>query len=177
VEGGDVHFLALEDGRLSAYREAAVHKTVALLRRYRPEEVYIPYHREPPADHRATTAIVYAALKEAGHGAAVYEYPIWFWHHWPWVPLWPQTARELRQVARNSLVNRFGWRLLTDFQRLVPIGDLLARKREALNQHQSQMQQLRPDPRWLTLADVSDGEFLACFFQEYEIFHVPDGRL
>jgi hypothetical protein len=43
-------------------------------------------------------------------------------------------------------------------------------KRTALAQHKSQMTQLIPNSNWLTLADVSNGEFLACFFQDYEFF-------
>jgi hypothetical protein len=36
---------------------------------------------------------------------------------------------------------------------------------------QSQMTQLMDYPRWPTLHDVSNGEFLACFLRDYEVFH------
>jgi LmbE family N-acetylglucosaminyl deacetylase len=170
VDESDVHFLGLEDGRLAARQIEAQAAVMDLLQQYRPQEVYLPYSAEPPADHRATGKIVRAALKAAGQNAALYGYPIWFWYHWPWVNWRQPAAREMRQVARNTLNTRFGRRLLSDFRRLVYVGDVLDRKRQALEQHRSQMEQLLPDPRWLTLADVAGGDFLACFFQEYEIF-------
>jgi LmbE family N-acetylglucosaminyl deacetylase len=170
VNESHVHFLAFEDGRLEAHQDAAVAATVALLQQYRPDEVYLPYAGEPPADHRAANRIVRAALATAGHVTTVYEYPIWFWYHWPWVNFRQKTFRETRQVARNTLTTRFGRRLLSDFHRLVYVGDVLAQKRQALEQHRSQLQRLLPGVRWLTLADVAGGDFLACFFQEYELF-------
>jgi LmbE family N-acetylglucosaminyl deacetylase len=170
VNQSQVHFLGYEDGRLETHLAEALPATVTLLQQYRPEEVYVPYAGEPPADHRATNHIVRAALALAGCTAVVYEYPVWFWHHWPWVNWRQNTARETGQVARNTLKNRFGRRLLSDFKRPVYVGDVLERKQEALRQHRSQMQRLLPDPRWLTLPDVAGGDFLSCFFQEYELF-------
>jgi LmbE family N-acetylglucosaminyl deacetylase len=165
-----VHFLGFEDGRLEHQQTQAVPAIVELLNRYLPGEVYLPDAGEPPADHRATNQIVRAALAATGHAVTIYEYPIWFWHHWPWVNFRQKTFRETRQVARNTLANRFGRRLLADFHHLVYVGDVLQQKRQALEQHRSQLQQLLPDARWLTLGDVAGGDFLACFFQEYELF-------
>jgi hypothetical protein len=98
----------------------------------------------------------------------VYEYPIWFWGHWPWVSAPARGLRERARASRNSLVS--GLRLLRDFRRCVYVGDVLALKRAALDQHRSQMARLVPGPRWQTLGDVSNGEFLDCFFQDREIF-------
>jgi LmbE family N-acetylglucosaminyl deacetylase len=170
----DVHFLDWVDGRLQEHQKEAVPQIAELLRRYRPAEVYIPYSAEPPADHRATNQIVRSAMSLAGHTAVVYEYPIWFWYHWPWVSLRQNTAGETRQVIRNTVATGGGRRLLTDFDRLVDVSDVLERKQDALNQHRSQMQPLLPDRRWLTLADVAHGDFLACFFQGYELFRTGD---
>jgi hypothetical protein len=52
------------------------------------------------------------------------------------------------------------------------IGDVLAAKQQALAQHRSQMSRLMENVGWLTLADVSEGEFLRCFFQDFELFRV-----
>ena len=95
----------------------------------------------------------------------VFEYPIWFWLHWPW------TSLSLKNLSswRNSFVS--GLYLLKEFQCSVHIADVLKLKREALEQHKSQMSRLIPDPDWFILNDVSNGEFLECFFQEHEVFH------
>ncbi len=161
-----VVFLGFEDGRLSEHQGQAISRVAEVLRRERPDEVFVPYHRESPPDHVATHRIVLSALRACGRGVAVYEYPIWFWGHWPWVSAPARGPREMAKVSRNSLVS--GLRLLRDFRRCVYIGDVLALKRAALARHRSQM--LAPDPRWQTLGDVSNGEFLDCFFQDREIF-------
>jgi hypothetical protein len=92
------------------------------------------------------------------------------WHHEPWVSVPQSTVREVLGALKQSVIS--GYILLKDFRRWVYIGDVLQRKRLALNQHKSQMTRLVTNPRWQTLKDISNGEFLECFFQEREIFHV-----
>jgi hypothetical protein len=72
----------------------------------------------------------------------------------------------------GALKNSFSPNLnmLRDFHYFVYVEDILKIKRVALDQYKSQMTRLMPDPRWQTLADVSHGKFLDCFFQEREIF-------
>jgi hypothetical protein len=65
----------------------------------------------------------------------------------------------------------FGLRLIVAFRHGVFVADQLEKKRQALAQHRSQMMILRPGTAWPTLSDVSEGEFLKCFFQDFEIFH------
>jgi hypothetical protein len=60
--------------------------------------------------------------------------------------------------------------MLKDFRFSVDIEEVLEVKRAALDQYKSQMTRLIPDPRWQTLPELSNGEFLACFFQPREIF-------
>ncbi|OGG44257.1 MAG: LmbE-like protein [Candidatus Handelsmanbacteria bacterium RIFCSPLOWO2_12_FULL_64_10] len=163
-----VTFLGFEDGRLSERQGQAIPRVAEVLRRERPDEVFVPYHRESPPDHFATHRIVLSALRACGRGVAVYEYPIWFWGHWPWVSAPARGPGGMANVSQNSLVS--GLRLLRDFRRCVYIGDVLTLKRAALAQHRSQMARLTPDPRWQTLGDVSNGEFLDCFFQDHEVF-------
>ncbi len=169
-----VHLLGFPDGRLAEHREEGGRRVADLLRRVRPDEVYVPYHQDGPPDHLATTDIVQAALRAAGRPATVCEYPIWFWYHWPWTRL-EGGKRALLHGAAAGL-GRFRV-LLRDFRWYVPVGDLLERKRAALAEHRSQMQRLVPDPGWVTLGDIAGGDFLACFFREREIFyrHPPGG--
>lgn len=166
----NVFLLGFKDGELGKSFEAAVHRVTDILCQNAAEEVFVPYALEAPPDHVNTYQIVLAALKRCGLQATIYEYPIWFWFHWPWVGIWQGSRRAVWDVLRNTLAARLGSRLFTDFNFSVPIEDVREQKLAALNQHKSQMTQLKPDSGWLTLHDVAGGEWLACFFQEHEIF-------
>ncbi|MGD2050519.1 MAG: PIG-L deacetylase family protein [Chloroflexota bacterium] len=170
IKEDKVIFLDFEDGRLADFRAEAVNQVSAILAKNKPEEIYIPYAKEPPPDHYMTNKIVLDSLKDQRSRASIYEYPVWFWHHWPWVRVHQGGPRATREVLKNTWRSQFGWRLLKDFNQAIFVGDVLGRKRQALEQYRSQMTQLKADPRWLTLHDVSEGEFLACFFQDYELF-------
>lgn len=72
-----------------------------------------------------------------------------------------------RVVAENTAAAAH---LLRDFNSCVYVGDVLEEKRHALDAYASQMTRLVDDPSWTRLEDVAGGEFLKCFFQEYEVF-------
>lgn len=164
------HFLDFRDGELGKHEDAAVFRVAGILERQRPDQVFVPYHREAPPDHSATHRIVVSALRVCGSKVTIYEYPIWFWHQWPWVSVPVTAPREVLALLKDSLVSGLGVRLLWDFRCSVYIADIMELKRAALDQHKSQITRLIPDPRWPTLDDVWNGEFLACFFQEIEVF-------
>ena len=169
-----VHFLDFKEGRLAQFEEAAAGRVVALLEEAPPEQIFVPYATDPHEDHIATTRVVREAVRRSGLQVEVYEYPIWLWVHWPWAmrPLRRGALRlphRLWTTLRDSVGT--GPRLLRDFQVRVPIGELLERKEAALAQHKSQVTRLTQPHRWRVLGDVSGGEFLACFFREYELFH------
>lgn len=178
---GDVILLDFEEAKLDEHFEAAVARVQEILTALKPEDVFIPYRKEPllwSADHLATNRIVRLALKRIGRTTRVHEYPIWFWCHWPWAQLPLHSRRDIfKHMVRHSFLH--GVDLLRDFRYAVPVGDLLERKRRVLEEHKSQMTRLIPDARWRTLSDVADGDFLDCFFHEHELFHVysyPNGR-
>lgn len=170
VAAGDVVFLDHPNRELHASRQAAVAAVKEILAERRPREIFMPYRAEAPSDHHVTNEVVRAALAEspAAGPVTVLEYPVWFWQHWPW------SRTEIygsRAGWRAGLAHvRAGLRLLRDFRCGVPVADVLDRKREALARHTSQMTRLVDDPRWQTLADVSQGEWLGCFFGCYELF-------
>lgn len=167
LESSDLLFLGFQETKLKDLAAPATEKVKELIRRFRPPQVFVPYSGEPGVgseDHGATHRIVSAALRESRRHGVVYEYPIWLWRHWPWVRLEPGRG----VTWRSSLIR--GYRLLRDFRWRVEIGDLLGLKRAALDRYGSQMTRLVPGPDWPTLGDVSDGEFLECFFQGREIF-------
>lgn len=166
----DVHFLDIPDGMVKGFHADAVEKVVALLERYHPQEVYVPYRFDGVPDHEGTHAVVVEAVEKAHRTADICEYPIWFWNRWPWVPLELRGDRETVESLGRIFKDRFGRRHFREFRSGVYIRDVLAGKREALSRHRSQMGILIPGTAWPTLADVSGGEFLRCFFQDFEVF-------
>lgn len=169
----DVLCLDFEETRLKEWEDSAIARVKQIICEQKPEEIFIPYSREPllwSEDHLATTKIVKTALQSYPGDLVIYEYPIWFWLHWPWVELLTRKEPLKFIILKNTLAYGFGLRLLKDFRCSVYIKDVLENKQEALAQYRSQMTRLLPDPNWPTLNDVSSGEFLKCFFQEYEIF-------
>lgn len=172
VEKNDAVFLDFEDGKLSKNQSSAIHKVIEILLDKQPDQIFIPYYKEPSLwsnDHLATNRIVLSALQPYRRNAVIYEYPIWFWYHWPWTNISIHCCQEFLTFLKNSLVSPFSF--LKDFRCSVYIGDVLHLKHAALEQHKSQMTHLIPDPRWWTLGDISNGEFLECFFQEHEVFY------
>ncbi|MFB3904162.1 MAG: PIG-L deacetylase family protein [Acidobacteriota bacterium] len=162
----NICFLGFPDRRLHVYENAARARVEEILALKLPEQVFIPYCRDKTPDHLATHRIVSTALARLTRSVTVCEYPIWFWRHWPWVPVPPR--REGLKLLRESF--SAGWRLLGSFRCYVSVADVLDRKRAALEQYASQMTRLIPDPRWNTLNDVAGGDFLKCFFQPREVF-------
>lgn len=163
-----VSFLDFEDGRLGDLHARAVPEVAAILNEFRPEEVFVPYHGDPPADHVATYRIVRTAVEQTGPDITVYEYPIWFWRFWPLTEVNVNRTADVKTQVICSLARTK--RLIRDFRWQVSIAEVVEQKRRALAEHRSQMTRLDGDPRWLTLGDVSGGEFLECFFGEYEVF-------
>ena len=163
----------LPETKLQELQDIAVPKVKQIIWEHKPEEIFIPYEGEPllwSEDHLATTKIVKTALQSYPHNLTIYEYPIWFWFHWPWVELFNRKEPLKSIIIKNTFAYKFGLSLLQDFRCSVYIGDILQHKLAALSEHKSQMTRLLPESDWATLSDVSNGDFLKCFFQEHEIF-------
>jgi LmbE family N-acetylglucosaminyl deacetylase len=171
VDAAKVHFLSFPDGLLFQSQTAAISQVAGLLEADPPLQVFIPYHADQNWDHVATNRIVQSALHQLGMEVDVYEYPVWWWYHWPWVRLAQKRPRETRQVIKGTLHNQPGWLAFQKFRTIYAIQDVLDQKRAALEAHKSQMTSLLPQNEWLTLSDVSQGDFIACFFQPYEFFY------
>jgi len=168
---GCVSFLNYPDSQLEHHHQSAVSKVIDVLNRRRPEEVFVPYRADGTPDHEATFRIVYDAVQRVGFSVRVCEYPVWFWNRWPWVALTLEPNRGAIHEAWRSVRSGCGWTLLRTFRSGVRIGEVLARKRGALDQHKSQTTRLVEGVGWPILSDVARGEFLQCFFQEFEAFH------
>jgi LmbE family N-acetylglucosaminyl deacetylase len=169
------YFLDFEDSRLGQHGEPAIERVVEILQEERPEEIFVPYRREPvrqAADHVAATDIVLAALRRYPEPVTIWEYPVWFWLHWPWVDVRQEGCPGIksRHVARNSLRLLFGLRAITELRYSVNISEVLEKKIAALAEHRSQMTQLIPGSGWTTLGHVSRGQFLQRFHFDHEFF-------
>ncbi len=168
LSSDDVLFFGFCDGELEPKTAIAVERVQQLLLQDKPQQVFIPYARETHPDHKATTNIVLAALANYPQ-ITVYEYPVWYWHHFPWTN---RSGDRTSQIAyfKASIKASLGWQLLKEFNCRVEIEPVKAQKQLALAQHQTQMERLVDDPNWGLLQDVSNGEWLECFFQTQEIF-------
>jgi LmbE family N-acetylglucosaminyl deacetylase len=170
IERQHVLFLGVTDHALQKAQALVVPKIVNALQQQQPQEIFIPYRAEGPSDHYFTHQFVRAALQQGSARPLMYEYPIWFWHHWPQMQFTGDRRSRLRMLKQTMLAG-FGARLVRDFQCSISIKAVLEQKRHALQQHRSQMERWMSNPDWLTLGDIANGEFLNCFFQEYEFFH------
>jgi LmbE family N-acetylglucosaminyl deacetylase len=168
----DVHFLSFPDGNLGAHHSAALSRVSSLLSQYQPQEIFVPYRFDGTPDHESTFRIVAEAVRARNRPLKVYEYPVWFWNQWPWVSLSLRPNRPSAASFFRAFRSRFGGVASKDFRSRIHIGDVLPLKRQALDQHRSQMSVLMPQTSWPTLHDVSNGEFLRCFFRDFELFRV-----
>ncbi len=176
VNEEDLIFLNFPDENLVACAEAAQQQITQLLEVYQPEEVFLPYRGDITADHVITWRVVSRALHATqSHNSPnkrrIYEYPVWFWYHWPWVSLNQPTPKQKIKVILQTLRAILLFQLFARLQKAVDIRAVLNQKRFALEQHATQMIRFNDSAEWLTLWDVSDGEFLACFFQPDEFFY------
>lgn len=177
VDDDRLTFLAHEDGRLAESKEKAIAQVVALLGSERPEEVFVTYSGEAHADHRATTDIVRSALSalpESDATPTVYEYPIWTWNRWPFVPTEIGGVRGAAGTAARVVKGMV--EVVEQFRCKSFIGDVLDVKRAALEEHRTQTSRHDGDERWSTFNDVAEGRWLECFFRNWELFRQVEYR-
>lgn len=165
LEACNVVMLGFEETKLMEHARPATQRVVELIHEQQPLDIFVPYHEDPQNDHLATNRIVKAALLRHTKHVTLYEYPVWYWQQWPWVSVRHQRRRQILKEAVLS-----GLRFVGEFRTRVSIADHLVDKRAALEQYRSQMTRLNSSPSWPILGDVSNGEFLECFLQDYELF-------
>lgn len=169
ISEGSVTWMGFPDGELSAHEDAATARVVELLTAWRPHLVFAPYPVSEHPDHVTTERVVREALRRAALDGPVtlLEYPIWFWHHFPWVSL---RGSEGHALLAKTIAAGFGLRALTDLDARVDVRAVRQAKRAALAAHRSQLERRDGDPGWWTLGDVSDGEFLEHLLGDEERF-------
>jgi LmbE family N-acetylglucosaminyl deacetylase len=171
VPADRVIFLNYPETELERHRDAAVTRVAALLGTLGCGQIFLPSTREPllwSADHQATTDVVLRALEQRREPAEILEYPVWFWHHWPWVPIFG--GNDAPRLFWRTVAGCFGVSALAHFNTAVPIESVRGEKRKALEAHASQVARLRLDVSWPVLGDVSGGEFVTHFFGYGEYF-------
>jgi LmbE family N-acetylglucosaminyl deacetylase len=172
VEQQNVEFLRFPDTELARHHEAAVEQVSGILERDAPDEVYLPYRHDPLGDHVAAAAIVLEALRSCRRAVRLYEYPIWLWLTWPWVPVGTGLRRWQRSLWKSTLRAQFGRRLAREFTCVVDIETVADVKRAALDCHESQITRYLPMPGWTTLGGIFEGAFLENLLQPREPFRL-----
>jgi LmbE family N-acetylglucosaminyl deacetylase len=157
VRPEDVHYLDLPDGKLTDHVERGAASLARLFSDAPAEQFFIPHRFEPPADHAAAAVMAMQGLRAARSTGAVFEYPVWMWATWPWIPV----GRDQSRV--REVVSELRWR--------VDVRSQITTKREALACHETQTQRASDTPEWPVLSDVAGGAFLECFFSGAEYFH------
>jgi LmbE family N-acetylglucosaminyl deacetylase len=171
VGPADVHFLDLPDGRVRKCTDMARKRIADLVATLEFEQVFIPCRWDVHWDHVLTNRIVREVLQSRGRSVEVFEYPTWLWDHWPWVsdPVRLRGKQRFRHRVKQWLLDEL--QVVLRFRVYTDVSDVTTRKRQALDQHVTQMTRYVADPDWAILADASNGEWLANFFTGREMFH------
>ncbi len=170
VDENALVFLRLPETHVHEHRDEVRREVARILEREAPNEIYLPYRKDPHNDHIATASVVLEVLRAARRTIRLFEYPIWLWWTWPWAPATLGFDSWTRAFWKSTLHTRFGWQILREFTHAVDIASVIDVKRAALDKHESQMTRYRPDPSWTTLSDVGGGAFLENLLQPRELF-------
>lgn len=172
VGASDVVRLGIEDGTLREHVAAIADAVATLVRERGIERLCMPVAAERIADHVAVHAAGRAVVQRLA-ALQVFEYPVWFWHVWPFVHPEAYGVRARLRAARESLA---AWRGLHRLDRRVELGPARALKLNALARHETQTRRVVDDPRWATLSDVAEGSWLARLLGPNEFFAVTEPR-
>jgi LmbE family N-acetylglucosaminyl deacetylase len=175
VGESNLRFLDFPDGGLEHAGGALPDAVGTLLLALRPAQVFVPYRSDGHPDHEAAFHAVRAAIKSAGLRCELYEYPVWTWRHWPWVPLRLPFGDELPPV-RATLKFLGGWRFVRTFSLRSDITAALEAKRGALTEYRSQLGAASGGAEPWALDRVSRGDWLRNLDTGYEVFRASRPR-
>ena len=168
AKADDITFLRFPDGGAGRHLEEIAARIEYVLEALDPRSVFVPHSKDPQADHIAARSAARLALDRRGRPVTIYEYPVWYWYHWPWVPVFGDPFGLWRTALRQTLAARFGLGALWTFNLCVEVGEVLHLKEKALAAHISQT--TRPDGNtdWPVLSDLGKGGFLGRLMSKYE---------
>jgi LmbE family N-acetylglucosaminyl deacetylase len=166
----DVRFLRFPDGSAADHVDAIAKASASLLEEWRPQSVYVTHAKDPPSDHRAVNAAVRAALRAYARPVSLFEYPVWYWYHWPRMRFGGDLPGMWRTTLGQTLRTGAGLGALSTLNSSAFVGDFLDVKRDALAAHVSQVGPVEDSSDWRTLSDLSHGDFVAQFMGDHEFF-------
>lgn len=163
----DLTFLGYPDGGLEQSRERLERDIEAVLRKHQPAVVVVSSREDAHPDHQALAlaaraAIVAADAASSGARPELFEYPIWYWERLPWIHRPSSLAAALWHFVRDPVI---------ELRRTPPLrvrtAGYLARKRIALDAHQTQV---RPFPPGAGGAPLLRPDFVQHFLQSSEVY-------
>jgi LmbE family N-acetylglucosaminyl deacetylase len=113
-------FFDFEDGTLEMHREEAEEKTIAIIEKYWPADMYYPFRRDCHPDHRAANSIVRHALQQLRY-AGSFEYTIMH----TYAHLGPVVEKFISILRRNEVGE--------------DISEFVDLKEKALNEYKSEL--------------------------------------
>jgi len=144
---GQTIFLRKPDGYVTCDRES-LKETTTLIRRLRPDRIYIPHRNDAHRDHRATSELV---LEAAGRAAG------------PWFPDCPGEPWRVGTILAYEV-----WTPLARIACVEDISPALDLKRRAMAEHASQLANLAYDEAFCGLnryrgVMTGRGRYCECF--------------
>ena len=149
VNEENLFFLNFEDGTLEHNESLAEEKTITVLAKNPPSEVYFTYAKDAHADHRATNRIVRKAIKKSGFAPIKYQYCI---------------CRPHSRIVRlmDSFANFFRYNMLR-----VDVSEFVDLKKAAINEFKSQTAIISVKQENPIFSPIGLGNFLG----NYETFY------
>ena len=162
VEADSVHHIDVRDGALEVSADEAETLLTPLLRAVRSDQLIAPHPAESPLDHQATFHIADRALRRAGETMEALLYPVWLWDQFPFTNPWsaPRDRHSSRSIVHIAARDRLGARLPKLLTRRLDVTSVLDQKRDALEQHATQMVRQDGYSDWSTLRDIAGGDWL-----------------
>lgn len=150
VSANQLAFLRFKDRSVPGSEDknfaAAVSTCESYLRKIKPRTVLLPWRRDPHPDHRASSRVMFEALKNLGEQPQILEYPIWIWE-----------LAATADAPRSDEVRAFR----------LDIKTVSRQKQTAIGAHKSQTTDLiKDDPHGFRLTP----EILENFAAPYEIY-------
>ena len=146
VEPEDLIFLDFPDGETERHMKHIASALREQIEIFAPSQIFACHIVDGHPDHRAVAAAVTHLCEAGSIPCPVYDYPIWFW---------PQFA--LGYLLRPRMLARI---------RAIDARPGLARKREAMAEYRSQLENATGEKGWFILPEA----YLARFFRPYELF-------
>lgn len=144
IPKNNIYFLGFEDVLMFKQKKEAEKKILELIKKIKPDNVYIPSDTEIHPDHISTYEVVKNCLKRIDFKKPVYEYFVW-------------SRLKIAKKPEQDII-------------LKDIHDVIEQKKEAVKNYKSQIDRYLPDQE----VPVLDKKFVDQFFDYTEYFRKID---